>query len=237
MKRWRKSFSVASVLLGQLLLLLCRQSSAAVTDLVWRASVTNNDAAVALGTWSGKAMGERYVVLSSNAVALPVAASQQGLVTNLKARATNIRSAFVNQSLAVSNKLDDWFTQRPDPNPPHNPAFPRWSSTGIVSYLSLPTNIFDATPWADLVTNVLGWGGFTSSVRNLLWTTPYPQYNYLNVTGFWGFGSHTSSWAIGKSIALTNLYPSSYVEGFSKYTQGERTALNSVEALINTGVG
>ena len=190
--------------------------------------MTNNEAGVVLGTWSGKAVGERYVVLSSNAVVLPVAASQQSFVTNLKARATNLLVKFANQSLAVSNKLDNWFSQNSIVGPYYDgPNFPMWSATGLISHVGAPTNFFGSTPWSGLGTNAFGWPNMTNALRALIWTPAYPYVTEYYPTnpplGRWWSGSHTSSWSIAVSIATTNFGPDNWVQIF-RYTQGERFA-------------
>lgn len=199
-------------------------SNPTVTNLAARTTPTNSDAAVQFGTWSGKAFNERYTVLSSNAVVLPFAASQQAFITNLKARATNVLVKFANQSVAANEKFDAWFGPNSIVEPFYAAAnFPLWSVTGLVTHLGAPTNFFAATPWTDLATNAFGWQNMTSVVRTLVWTPARVTEDYPidPPLGRWWGGAHTSSWSVAVSIATTNTGPNFWIQIF-RYTQGTR---------------
>lgn len=97
---------------------------------------------------------------------------------------------FLNTSMAPGGSYDTWFSVNP------GLPFPRWTITGIVAYLSLPTNYFTQTPWQQLsgcgweITNEwtasgfseldYGWKYATNIMAVLVWTEFNPHWYGAN---------------------------------------------------------
>lgn len=176
---------------------------AATTSLVSRSSATKLQQVVDLGTWSGKALRERYIALSSGAGVLPLAASQLSLVTNLKAQVQGVFPSYLNHTQANSGSFDAWFAAQ------SQSALPYWVDTDeFLQGSQNPSNFFAVTPRDGLSTNMLGWPGIAHALDALRWTgsiaLPY-QAEQKIATGNTNAGQGTScSYAYADNEARWN---------------------------------
>lgn len=150
-----------------------------------RPAYTDYTNAVAIGTWCGKARGERWQAIGTSGASLPKVNSQKTIVQDLKSSFQSMSSSFVNQSSAVGGAFDAWFATS-NAYGRYQDSFPAWSSIEILSYVSAPTNYLINTPWlatigsgtnssytyGSYLTSDYGWKNLSNLYSALRWTSP-----------------------------------------------------------------
>lgn len=168
--------------------------SALALTFAARPTLTNCNNIVDLGTWSGKAMLERQIVVGITNPVLPMAGSQSQCIEAVKTRASGLLGTtyWVDMSLASGGSFAGWFAAT-------NDAFPNLSTDVLLSASGLPTNWLSVTPSGGLAASIYGWPGITGIYSHIVATkqslvqrdSTYEWAAYLNV------GASTLSGACG----------------------------------------
>jgi len=198
-------------------------SDAAVTSLVSRALVSHCQQAVDLGTWSGKAIPERGLVVGVYTTALPARASQQAFLATLKDLVQMLvdTDLWVDTSEAAGTRLDQWFAQASCPSDP-----PVLTTAGLLDQCALPADWFTVTPFTGLVTNAAGWCGMTNAFGHIVWT--YGLCNYYvdhyadSLTNCVAFDGASYSSIAEMCADVTPIYSESFfADGFFSFMTSE----------------
>jgi len=182
-----------SIFLSVCCLTLSAGTSFAFT-LTERPAYNDYTNAVSMGTWCGKAVEERGVVVGDTNAFLPKASSQQGIVINVKQNIQSRYPSYIKPGIAdVPGVLNTFGVDGL-----------KWSNdVAFLTYCERATNCFISTPYSPIQnSSVTGdWQNVKVMITNLTHTIGYTSI--LQTNYYMGHSDYppTNVWSAAKSVA------------------------------------